>query len=645
MSSGYGLEKKRALVKREKSKTNIQVDVNLSVFGCDNKYENIRYDYFYDLAKRSLVTNFGKVNFDSNGNVKKIEGVGNAVANEEFQYEKDLLKSLAFKGYAISNEYDSFKRVKEVSVNDELLFNHKYRGSSLDISHIDYSGLNVDFSFSTEKLDPIYGQLESVKPFFDDIRYEDSTSIFSINSSYLGDVTEIKGKLTNRIHEKVVQKNNDLIISYKDNFYDDSKKVKSISYFVKGVGSWDTEKDRSIRASQFNRNKKGHVDKILNLNIKWDLINPTQFTRADGSVVENNFNALGEFRSSCKVSNTGDDEECFVRITDNDFLIGGSSVHYIKINNDVKGIVIKNENGDVSYYYALTDSLGSLVGVLDKNLEPIFIRKYSKFGSFETIILNEEIGRILDHQITLAFAGLHKNPYLEYTDNEAQVLHSKTRLYLPQIREWASLDPIIYLNPKALLMMEGRISPFRYAKGEPLNFVDSSGHIALPVMAIGTALGGGIGAISGGIVAMATNSILYSGIMVGMTTGAFIGSGASLVAGLTGTGAIAAQGAIGSIFGFTGNLVGQVGFTGRVDIVQSFVAGIGGGVTTTFSAALGYSFNAFAKDVGIGMSYMSTDIGLSLAADRYSEVKIYRETNGYTRENGYAEPAPGMADM
>lgn len=154
--------------------------------------------------------------------------------------------------------------------------------------------------------------------------------------------------------------------------------------------------------------------------------------------------------------------------------------------------------------------------------------------------------------------------------------------------------------------------------GDPVSFVDPSGYFALPAMVAGGVMGGLLGGAAGAIGALATNSNVWRGMAVGFVTGASIGSGASLVAGLTGTGAVAAQGAIGSILGFTGNLVGQAGITGKVDIAQSFVAGLGGGVTTSFSAALGQSFNGFAKDLGVGMSYMSTDIGLSLATDRFS---------------------------
>jgi len=175
--------------------------------------------------------------------------------------------------------------------------------------------------------------------------------------------------------------------------------------------------------------------------------------------------------------------------------------------------------------------------------------------------------------------------------------------YNPETGRWMQKDPIGFAG--------GDTSLYRYVGNDPVNFVDPSGNIPVPLISGG--IGAVFGGIAGGFVAAAnggdTNAIL-SGIGVGAVTGFGIGSGAALFSGAglsIGLGAKSlAAGIGGSLGGFTANLVGQAAFTGEVDIRQAgFAAGLGlgaGALTPLLGATV-------AGEVGLGLSLLPIDIG------------------------------------
>lgn len=355
-------------------------------------------------------------------------------------------------------------------------------------------------------------------------------------------------------------------------------------------------------STKHNRNDKHQVNMINDISIKWTDENLSSFLN-----YEFFYDVKGQL---LKVLNNN--EIILKKIDDNTYFLQNQNIiHRILLENKVIGIYI-----DDNFYPILSDISGNIIAMYSTSGELLWVREYDEWGHKSVIFTKNENAKSLEKLTIWSYSHLIEIPGLN--DSKIELYWSKSRVYSPLIRKWLSIDPTYIFSPELLASKPNNWDYLQYASGDPINFLDPTGHVALPAIAMGAAIGGVFGAISGGIAAMATSSNLYNGIMVGMTTGAFIGSGASLVASLTGTGAILAQGSVGSIFGFTGSLIGQAGFTGKVDIAQSFVAGIGGGITTSFSAALGHSFNGFAKDLGVGLSYMSTDIGFSLGADRFS---------------------------
>jgi len=56
---------------------------------------------------------------------------------------------------------------------------------------------------------------------------------------------------------------------------------------------------------------------------------------------------------------------------------------------------------------------------------------------------------------------------------------SHSRIYSAHARQWLSIDPTIIWNPETLLNKPGNWNSTMYCSGDPVNFVDPSGHYAM----------------------------------------------------------------------------------------------------------------------------------------------------------------------
>lgn len=84
-----------------------------------------------------------------------------------------------------------------------------------------------------------------------------------------------------------------------------------------------------------------------------------------------------------------------------------------------------------------------------------------------------------------------------------------------------------------------------------------------------------------------------------------------------------AECAVSSIFGFTANLLGQAAVYKSVDMGQALASGAGGFSTSLLGAGFGQGLGTVDKEIAVGLSYLSTDLGLSLGTSHFTDSSQY----------------------
>ncbi len=90
------------------------------------------------------------------------------------------------------------------------------------------------------------------------------------------------------------------------------------------------------------------------------------------------------------------------------------------------------------------------------------------------------------------YAGLIELPWKLGEFSDARLYISQTRVYSPDAREWVSPDSYVKWNPQAAVTTPWDLHPFRYARNQPLDFVDPTGQF-VPLLVIGGATAMGVG--------------------------------------------------------------------------------------------------------------------------------------------------------
>jgi RHS repeat-associated protein len=153
----------------------------------------------------------------------------------------------------------------------------------------------------------------------------------------------------------------------------------------------------------------------------------------------------------------------------------------------------------------------------------LFTRSYGAYGE-KSIKINaqpsaeqQKLARELEKLVIWGYAGLIELPWKLGEFSDARLYISQTRVYSPDAREWVSPDSYVKWNPQAAVTTPWDLHPFRYARNQPLDFVDPSGNAAH----LGVASAGAIAAgfTTFGLTYMMTNNFERSALLGLVTFG------------------------------------------------------------------------------------------------------------------------------
>ena len=193
---------------------------------------------------------------------------------------------------------------------------------------------------------------------------------------------------------------------------------------------------------------------------------------------------------------------------------------------DNSGVIGLKYSGNTYFYRR--DCQGNIIALIDNNGAVVVEYKYDAWGNHEATVADEEY-------VTLA----NLNPFRYrgyYYDSETGLYFLQTRYYDPEVGRFISRDSIEYADPETIC----GLNLYAYCGNNPVMSVDPTGEFILSLFLICLGVGLVAGAVTSGITAYNEGYRgwdLFGKIALGALTGAVIGAGVGLVAGM-GTAAI-----------------------------------------------------------------------------------------------------------
>lgn len=428
------------------------------------------------------------------GNIQKVEKIGDTY---EFNYDqRNRLSSYD------TNVY----RAKAVYDNDGYLVSNKYTLKT------DNKTYNEEFFYNTKDLiSKVFLKVNN-----QEVLIEKDYDGLKLNS--------IKGFINNIDYDKngavtLIEYKSGLIVEYDR---DDLGQVNSIIVNESG----------ETRSESYIRNKDNLISNMLttfNLNneekkFEYNYSNDLRFlgkTKQDkNSILRNEFytqssNMIQSYKTTVmqlkdsqirygvgnKITGVSKDfgNKSYEFLRGNLHYINGVFVRYIEANGNIVGALLMK---DSSYEFLpiVTDVRGSLRLVYNSTGELILLKNYDEWGYLdrENYYSKDEI----DSYIYLDYAKLKRiNPKSDF-------LLAKHRIYNTAVGEWLTIDPLLLRSTETFLDNKlYEIDGICYAAGDPINFVDPSGHLAVTTAML---IVGGVNAIAMGSAWVATKTAMWA---------------------------------------------------------------------------------------------------------------------------------------
>jgi RHS repeat-associated core domain len=170
-------------------------------------------------------------------------------------------------------------------------------------------------------------------------------------------------------------------------------------------------------------------------------------------------------------------------------------------------------------------------------------------GQVTDRISYDPFGTVVSRTGTTATPFLFSGQYGVSSDAN-ELIYMRARYYNPQIKSFISQDTLL-----GSIDNVNSMNRYAYAQGNPILYVDPSGHF------VATVTGGLIGGLIGGVSAALNGTDITTGIVSGTVSGAIVGLTTDIVIASGGT-ALVAVGAIGfagGIGGVAGEIISQIG--------------------------------------------------------------------------------------
>ena len=156
------------------------------------------------------------------------------------------------------------------------------------------------------------------------------------------------------------------------------------------------------------------------------------------------------------------------------------TLRYLYDDSSIVGVQYTN-GANINDYYFLRNLQGDVIAIYDTNGAKVVSYSYDAYGNCT-----------IDSSTT-DYDLAHANPirYRSYYYDEATKLYYlNARYYSPEFRRFISPDDTAYLDPESV----NGLNLYCYCNNDPVNYCDSSGHLAFWIITalIGAAIGVGI---------------------------------------------------------------------------------------------------------------------------------------------------------
>ena len=160
----------------------------------------------------------------------------------------------------------------------------------------------------------------------------------------------------------------------------------------------------------------------------------------------------------------------FKIIDQNTYSINGSFITKIEVKGIPIGVLVNQ-----IFYPTLINHQNAIVGLLNNQGEIILKRDYTISGELKSEFSKKGYEDLAE----LVLFGYGKLYHLPFIERSSALYASQTRILDTTKGKWLTADELILNNPQYMIKNPGNWKIYEYASGDPLNFIDPSGHFAV----------------------------------------------------------------------------------------------------------------------------------------------------------------------